>query len=100
MSGAGLPLGTRLTKSDEHGLGNKEAELMCLFPAAGPEEQVAPGMVSKLPPRNVQIIRVGISWSAHLMKNKCLFPPGLALNEYVLLLVVTSMSCNMYLFIP
>lgn len=64
VSRAGLALGTRLTKSDEHGLGNREAELMCLFPAVGPEEQGAPGTVSKLPPRklgNVQIIRVGIS---------------------------------------
>lgn len=64
MSGAGLALGTRLTKSDEHRLGNREAGLMCLFPAAGPEEQGGPGMVSKLPPKKfgtVQIVRVGIS---------------------------------------
>lgn len=64
MLGAGLALGKRLTKSDEHRPGNREAGLMCLFPAAGLEEQGAPGRVSKLPPKKlgtVQIIRVGIS---------------------------------------
>lgn len=76
---------------------------MCLFPAAGPEAQGAPGMVSKLPPEKlgtVQITRLGISRRAHLMKNKRYFPPGLALNGYVLSLAVRSMSCNIYLFIP
>lgn len=37
---------------------------MCLFPAAGPEEQRAPGMVSKLPPEELgtgEITSVGIS---------------------------------------
>jgi len=64
VSGAGLALGTRLTKSNEHRLGNREAGLMCVFPAAGPEERGATGMVSGLPPKKlptVQIIRTGIS---------------------------------------
>lgn len=55
---------------------------------------------SKLPPKKVetvQIMRVGISWSAHLMKNKCLLLPGFAFNGYVLLPAVTSRHCNIYI---